>query len=236
MLGASSSSSPAENPDKAVEFETLLSRAYSDATFQKINAVLDDETLLANDICTAVMQGVVKRLCGVEYRTNTKYCSAINESSADGLYTVVLNFGQDINTDGPMQAWEHGLTFQKVGNEMILYQGWVSIFNLRQWLTGTSIGICSPMLGYSPARCVGNDINNFIKKIDDLKVNLSASTNAEEFAKILCAPFMTYDIRAKECSVARLLFHNRDQFKCHWKYFHFQGEKPVEKKSACVIM
>jgi hypothetical protein len=236
MLGASSSSSPAEKPDKAVEFETLLSRPYSEATFQKINAVLDDEALLDNDICTGVMQGVVKRLCGVEYKINTTYCAAINERSADGLYTVVLNFGQDINTDGPIQTWEHGLTLQKIGNETILYQGWVSIFKLRQWLTGSGIGICFPMQEYSPVQGVGNNINNFIKKINDLQANLSNSATSEEFAQILCAPFMMYDNNAKECKLAKLLFHQRDQFKCHWKYFHFQGEKPVEKKSTCIMM
>ncbi|RON50524.1 hypothetical protein BK666_05190 [Pseudomonas frederiksbergensis] len=229
---ASANADSSASSEATGESVAPLERTYSPATLQKIKAVHSDEQLLKNDVCTGVMQEVVKVLCAREYTNNPDYCEPVSPRSMDGIYTVVLNFGADIRTEEHTQGWEHGMAFQKIGHDIVLYQGWVSKFSLGDWLTGEPLGVCHPMREYSPAQTVGNNINTFIEKIKGLKDALIASSE-DEFVNELYKPFMLLDKLGPIDKIqGRMSFNRRELFKCHWKHFHFQADKPDSSAST----
>jgi hypothetical protein len=213
---------PSSSIGSSATYEKLLSRDYSQPTMEKIRLMLSKKKLLDVDTCTTVMQKTVKKLCGVDYKSVPESENAISSNSADGLYTLVLNFGSDINTGGEMQLWEHGLAFQKIGHEIVLYQGWVGKFTLDAWLSGNSIGTCHPMLLYSPANCVGNAIEVFINKIKELGAALKECKTDKAFVETLCAPFIE-DPSDRSIRILLMKGKGLGELKYHWKYFPFKG-------------
>jgi hypothetical protein len=214
---------PSSSIESPGEYGKLLKANYTKPTMDKIKVILSKDKLLKVDTCTTVMQRVVKKLCGVDYTTATESENAIALDLADGVYTLVLNFGKDINSGGDIQFWEHGLAFQKIGHEIILYQGWVEKFTLSAWLTGTSIGTCHRMLPYSPANCIGNAIETFIQQIKDLGAALERCRDNEEFIKTLYTPFMEYRSTDRETRILLMRGTGLGKLKYHWKYFPFKN-------------
>lgn len=122
--------------------------AQSNAYLKKV--LLNDE-LMQQGACTGAMRAVMDHLGrgpGV----------AVNDfnPAQDGMYSVVLNFGGDINTpEHDMGGWEHGLALQKLGEEIVLYQAWVGVFTLGDWLLTAQNVSALPSAPYSPlhAKC-----------------------------------------------------------------------------------
>lgn len=107
--------------------------------------VIDNDELMAIDTCTSVMRGVMDFL-GVGTATNV---TDFNPAQ-DGLYSLVLNFGADINQPDHAYGWEHGIVLQNIGGDIVLYQGWVSSFTLGDWLLCKGTASTTPAIAYSP--------------------------------------------------------------------------------------
>lgn len=233
---------PSSSIGQSSSFEKLNKNNYTAETREKINLILKKDRLLKTDTCTTVMQKIVKTLCGVEYISNPQKGTPITPFSADGVYTLVLNFGADLGNGNTPQLWEHGMAFQKTGKEIILYQGWVGKFTLGDWLEGKSIGVCHPMLSYSPANSIGNHIENFIQKLDELQNSLNSCKDNVQFAKSLCELFMSTSDAKKDCAVLAMARQTLGELQFHWKYFPFTGAPTVETKAEaertplCAVM
>jgi hypothetical protein len=115
-----------------------------------VKKVLNNNNLMAIDTCTAAMQGVMAFL-----GQGVAVAIAEFNPAQDGMYSLTLNFCDDINTPGHIAGWEHGIALQKIGGDLVLYQGWVGKFTLGDWLL-TAHNVCAyPAVEYSPlhAKC-----------------------------------------------------------------------------------
>ncbi|HWM92762.1 MAG TPA: hypothetical protein VN493_18505 [Thermoanaerobaculia bacterium] len=114
---------------------------------EKIDRVLAAPELLRIDTCTAAMREIML-LLGTGIGTAV---DGLQGTSPDGLYRLVVNFGGDINTnEHNLGGWEHGMVFQKVGNEVVYYQAWVGSFTLEEWLLLKPRALCLSSAIYSP--------------------------------------------------------------------------------------
>lgn len=94
-----------------------------------LDKVVQNNALMGSDVCTGAMQGVMKFL-----GSGAPTAVADFNSARNGLYSLVINFGGDINTKDHKAGWEHGMAIQKIGDDLVLYQAWVLKFSLSDWL------------------------------------------------------------------------------------------------------
>jgi len=115
---------------------------------KKIDILLGEPDLLRADACTGVMNEIMTLLGMGE---GTKIKSFDHKKDPDGLYRLVVNFGSDISDKANWTfGWEHGMVFQKIGNEVVFYQAWVGNFSLEDWLMLTPRALCLASAKYAP--------------------------------------------------------------------------------------
>ena len=186
-----------------------------------LDKVVGNDQLTAIDTCTAVMQGVMEFLGTGATTVLTDF-----NPSLDGIYSLTLNFGGDIRTpEHKLGGWEHGIALQKIGDDLVLYQGWVGAFTLSDWLTAAANVSGYPSVSYSPlhAKCSREGMKTWLNMLRSLAS--SATGDALPFkatVEFLFGPATTPvgDIQLGDAT------RSRSKLQYHWKH---RALKPIDQ-------
>ena len=185
-------------------------------SFGYLKRVMVNNDLLAGDACTVTMQAVMDFL-----GTGPSNPVPAFNPALDGIYSLTLNFGGDINTPHHEAAgWEHGIAIQKIGDDLVLYQSWVNSFTLGDWLfargqAGAFASIaCSPMHG----QCSAPAMRNWLSMLQGLHMVVGNEFLFNRTVEQLFGPAPTA-VQGVQLGAVR---NNGTALRYHWKHRHLK--------------